>query len=134
MAGEVAEDLAVESDDGYAQHEREGEADPFAEAGVFEVEDGLVAHACAIGTVGVEKEGSEVGSGEGPDAEGSDAHAAGEQRSAGDDAEVVDERREGLEGELFADQQDGGEDSTGEEEELAREEDTGDAGGEDAFG
>ncbi len=82
MLGEVAEDLAVEGDDGYAQHEREREADPLAEAGVFEVEDGLVAHAGAVGPVGVEKKGSEVGSGEGSDAERGDAHAAGEECSA----------------------------------------------------
>ena len=134
VLGEVAEDLVVEGDDGDAEHEREGEANPLAEAGVFEVEDGLVAHAGAVGSVGVEEEGAEVGSGEGSDAERGDAHAAGEEGSAGDDAEVIDERREGLEGELFADEEDGGEDSAGEEEELAGEEDAGDVGAEDAFG
>ncbi len=108
MLGEVAENLVVEGDDGYAQHEREREAHPLAETGVFEVEDGLVAHACAVGSVGVEKEGSEVGSGEGAYAEGGDAHAAGEECSADDDADVIDEWCERLEGELFADKEDGG--------------------------
>ena len=133
MLGEVAEDLVVEGDDGDAEHEREREADPFAEAGVFEVEDAAVAEAGAVGSVGVEEEWAEDGSDEGADAEGGDAHAAGEEDSAKDDAEVVDERRDGLEGELFADEEDGGEDSAGEEEELRGKEDAGDAGAEDAL-
>ncbi len=132
--GEVAEDVAVERDDGDAEHEREGEANPLAEAGMVEVEDGLVTHAGAVGSVGVEEEGPEIGSGEGPDAEGGDAHAIGEEEAAGDDAEVVDERGDGLVGELFADEEDGGKDSAGEEEELAGEEDAGDAGAEKALG
>ena len=67
MFGEEAADLAVESDDGYAQHEGEREANPLAQTGVFEVEDGLVAHAGAVGAVGVEKKSAEIGSGECPD-------------------------------------------------------------------
>ena len=39
-----------------------------------------------------------------------------------------------MKGKLFANEENGGEDSTGEEEELAGEKDAGDAGGEDAFG
>ena len=59
MLGEVAEDLVVEGDDGDAEHEWEREADPLAEAGVFEVEERPVAHARAVGAVGVEEEGAE---------------------------------------------------------------------------
>ena len=101
---------------------------------MFEIENGLVAHACSIGTVGVEKKGAEVGSCECADAERGDAHAAGEECSASDDAEVVDEWSERLEGELFADEEDSGEDAASKEEELAGEKDARDAGGEDAFG
>jgi hypothetical protein len=133
VLGEVAEDLVVEGDDGDAEHEREGEAHPLAEAWVFEVEDSVVAEADAVGSVGVKEERPEDGSDECTDAEGGDAHVAGEENSAEDDAEVVDERRDGLEGELFADEEDGGEDSAAEEEELRGEKDSGDAGAEDAL-
>ena len=133
MLGEVAEDLVVEGDDGDAEHEWEGEAYPLAETGVFEVEDAVVAEAGAVGSVGVEEEGAEDGSDERADTEGGDARAGGEEDSAEDDAEVIDEGRDGLEGELFADEEDGGEDSAGEEEELRGEEDTGDAGAEDSL-
>ncbi len=92
VAGEVAEDLAVEGDDGDAEHEGEREANPLAEAGVFEVEERNVPHACAVGSVGVEEEGAEVGSEERADTERGDTHAAGEDGSASDDADVVDER------------------------------------------
>ena len=133
MLGEVAEDLVVEGDDGDAEHKREREADPLAEAWVFEVEDAVVAEASAVGSVGVEQERSKDGSDECADAEGGDTHATGEQDSAEDDAEVVDERGDSLKGELFADEEDGGEDSAGEEEELRGEENAGDAGAEDAL-
>jgi hypothetical protein len=51
--GEVAEDLVVEGDDGDTEHEGEGEANPLAEAGVFEVEDAVISEASAVGSVGV---------------------------------------------------------------------------------
>jgi hypothetical protein len=73
---------------------------------VCDVEERPVAHAGAVGSVGVEEEGAEVGTDESADAECGDAHAVGEEDSAGDDAEVVDERRESLERELFADEKD----------------------------
>jgi len=53
--GEVAEDLIVERDDGDAEHERQGETNPLAKAWVFEVEEGLVSHTSAIGSIGVEE-------------------------------------------------------------------------------
>jgi hypothetical protein len=101
---------------------------------VLEVEDGMVANAGAARSPGVEKERAGEGSGECSDAEGRDAHAAGEEDSAKDDAEVVDEGRDGLEGELLSHEEHGGEDSTGEEEELRGKKDAGDAGTEEAFG
>ncbi len=99
---------------------------------MFEVEDAVVAEAGAVGSVGVQEKWAENGSDESADAEGGDAHAAGEDNSAEDDAEVVDERRDGLEGELFADQEDGGQDAASEEEQLRGEQDTGDASAKDA--
>ncbi len=101
---------------------------------MVEVEDAVVAEAGAVGSVGVEEEWAEDGSDEGADAEGGDAHAVGEKDSAEDDAEVVNEGRDGLEGELFADEENGGEDSAREEEKLCGEENAGDAGAEDALG
>src|SRR5271170_1012535 len=101
---------------------------------MFEVEYAVIPEASAVGSVGIQQEWAEDGSDESADAEGGDAHAAGKENAAKDDAEVVDERRDGLEGELFADQKDGGKDASSEEKELRGEQDAGDARAEDANG
>ncbi len=116
------------------QHQGQREPHPLAQTGVFKVEDRLVAKTGAIGAVGVEQEWSTNGASQRSHAECGNAHAVGEQHSAEDDAEVIDQRRDGLQGELFAHQHDGGEHSTSKEEELGRQDDACDAGAEQAFG
>ncbi len=109
----------------------------------MEVEYGLVADAGAPGGVAVDEEGAGEGAGEGSPGERRDAEGAGEEQAAEDDAERVDQRGDALVGELLANESDGGEDTAGEEEDLAGEEDAGHlraergllgAGGEEALG
>ena len=81
VAGEPAEDDVVHEDDGDAEHEGERHADPGAEAGVVEVEDGLVADAGAPGGVGVDgRKGPSDGAGESSPGERGDAEGVGEKR------------------------------------------------------
>ena len=74
----MVDDPGVGGDEGDAEHERDGHADPLVEAGIGPVEDGAVAHAGAVGSDGVEEEGTEDRSGDGADGQGVDAEHVGE--------------------------------------------------------
>ena len=134
VLGEPGEDDGVHEDNRDAEHEGEAHADPVAEAGVVEVKYGLVADAGAVGGPGVEGEGAEEGAEQGPPGERRDAQGVREEQAAEDNAGGVDEGRDALVGELFADEGDGGEDAAGEEEDLRGQEDARHGGGEGDLG
>ena len=123
--GEVGKDPKVDGDEGKAEDEGERGAKPLAEAGVAEVKMEAEAHAGGAGAETVNEEGAEDDTEEAAPGDGGDTEVMEKQNAAQDHADVVDERGEGLEGELLAGEQDSAEDAAGEEEDLAGEDDAG---------
>src|SRR5215469_3605925 len=82
------------------------------------IENGLVSESLAKCAEGCKSGGAEDDSSEDADSEGIDSEALMKEDSAEDDAEVVDERRDGLVDEDFSDKKPGADDSAYEKEEL----------------
>jgi hypothetical protein len=130
VRGEIAGDPLVGCDERDADHEGEGEAKPFEEGRVAEVEDGLIVEAVAQCSVEREGGGAQNDSREDADGEGVDTEALMQEDCSEDDAEVVDQRCDGGVDEDLADKQAGAHDSAEEEEELGRKQDAGERGAE----
>src|ERR1700679_95779 len=93
-----------------------------------QVEDGVELQPRAEGSDGIQSDRADEGSGEHAPGERVDANAAGEEDSAEDDAEVVDDGRERLVEEDLAYQQARAQHAAGEEEQLRGQQDAGEVG------
>ena len=129
VRSEVVDDPVVGADERDAEHERDGHAHPLMQPRVVPFKDRPVAHAGAMRPHGIQQERSAEGAGDCADGQRRDAEIVEEDDTAEDGAAVVNQRRDGLNVELLAHQQDRAEDAAGEEEDRrdqknAREPDT----------
>ena len=132
--GEVVDDPGVGGDQGDADHERQRELDPLAQAGVVPVENGAVARAGAVREECVEQKWADDGAGQRAIRQRRYAEAMNQEDAAEDGAHAVDERGDGLNGELLAHQEHRAEDTAGKEEQLRGQQDAREVDAERGFG
>src|SRR5215469_6422455 len=109
---EPADDPVVGERKRQGEHHRDGEFDEEAKAGMAEVEGEGEFRSDEMRAVNLEKEISDEGANENSDGESGDAIAGGEKDAAGNDEQVIDNRRERRNGEAALGVLHGAEDSS----------------------
>ena len=123
--GKMGNDPTVGGDQGDADHQRQRQPHPLAEACVAPVENGPEASAGAAREDVIQQKRAEERACHGADGQRRDADFVHQQDAANDGAEAVDQRCDGLHAELLPDQQYRPKDSAGKEAQLGRQQDAG---------